>query len=192
MLRVVNRVLVGLAGLGLVCAGGAVLAAGTGLPVPSWWPWDGRDDVLLSDADRARWRDEGWWWPVVIAVLAVVVLLTLWWLLAQLRRARLAEVLVDSGDGEGALLRARALEGVLTGEAEALDGVSRAHVRLTGRRSTPEARVSLLLEPYAAPSETLSHLTDEAIGHARDSAGLASLPAEVRMGATKHKARRVS
>ncbi|WP_327322772.1 alkaline shock response membrane anchor protein AmaP [Streptomyces sp. NBC_01210] len=191
-LRVVNRVLLGLAGLVLLCVGGGVMAAGAGLSVPSWWPWDGRHDVLLSKADRYRWRDEGWWWPTVIAALAVLVLLAVWWLLAQLRRSRLAEVLVDSGDGEGALLRGRALEGVLEGEAKALDGVARARVSLTGRRSTPEARVDLLLEPHAAPVETLARLTDEAVAHARDSAGLASLPAEVRLRAAKHRAQRVS
>ncbi|WP_037777005.1 Asp23/Gls24 family envelope stress response protein, partial [Streptomyces pristinaespiralis] len=109
MLRAVNRVFLGLAGLVLLCVGGAVLAAGTGLSVPSWWPYDGRYDVLLSDADRTRWREEGWWWPVVIAVLALLLILAMWWFFAQLRRARLAEVLVDSGDGEGALLRGRAL-----------------------------------------------------------------------------------
>lgn len=192
MLRVINRVFLGLAGLALLCVGGAVLASGAGWPVPSWWPWYGPNDVLLSEADRDRWRDEGWWWPAVIAGLAVVVLLALWWLLAQLRRSRLAEVLVDSGDGEGALLRGRALEGVLEGEAESLDGVSRAHVTLTGRRSAPEARVGLLLEPYASPGETLTRLTEEAVGHARDSAGLAVLPAEVRLRAAKHRAQRVS
>lgn len=101
MLRTVNRVLIGLAGLVLICGGGAVLAAGLGLGVPSWWPWYGKGDVLISEADRNRWHDQGWWWPAVIATLAVVVVLALWWLLAQLRRARLAEVLVDSGDGEG-------------------------------------------------------------------------------------------
>lgn len=192
MLRTVNRVLLGLAGLVLVCVGGGVLAAALGLSVPSWWPWYGKRDVLLSDADRDRWRSEGWWWPVVIAVLAVLVVLALWWLLAQLRRARLAEVLVDSGDGEGALLRGRALEGVLAQEAGALDGVSRAHVVLTGKRSTPRARIRLLMEPHAAPGEALGLLTDEALAHARDSAGLAELPAEVRLKAVKHRAERVS
>jgi hypothetical protein len=192
MLRVINRVLLGLAGLALLCAGAAVLVAGAGLSVPSWWPYDGSDDVLLSEADRDRWRDESWWWPTVIAGLAVVVLLALWWLLAQLRRSRLTEVLVDSGDGEGALLRGRALEGVLEGEAESLEGVSHATVILTGRRSTPQARVSLLLEPYAAPGEALTRLTDEAVAHARDSAGLEALPAEVRLRAAKHRAQRVS
>ncbi|MFD7865504.1 alkaline shock response membrane anchor protein AmaP [Streptomyces sp. NPDC059783] len=192
VLRTVNRVLLGLVGLVLVCVGGGVLAAGLGFSVPSWWPWYGKKDVLLSDADRERWRSEGWWWPVVIAVLAVVVVLALWWLLAQLRRARLSEVLVDSGDGEGALLRGRALEGVLAGEAGALDGVARAQAVLTGRRSTPEARIRLLMEPHAAPDEALGRLSDEAIAHARDSAGLARLPAEVRLKAVKHRAERVS
>lgn len=151
MLRIVNRVLIGLAGLVLVCLGGGVLAAAAGLAVPSWWPWDGPHDVLLSDADRERWRDEGWWWPVVIAVLALLVLLALWHFIAQLRRKRLAEVLVESGDGEGALLRGRALEGVLEREAESLDGVARAHIMLRGSRTAPATRVGLLLEPHASP-----------------------------------------
>lgn len=192
MLRTVNRVLIGLVGLVLVAAGGAVLAAGAGLSVPSWWPWEDTDDVLLDRARRERWHDHGWWWPTVIAALAVLVLLTLWWLLAQLRRARLAEVLVDSGDGEGALLRGRALETVLAGEAEALPGVARAQVTLHGRRTTPAARVALLLEPHAAPAEALSRLTSEALAHARDSAGLAALPAEARLRGVKHRAQRVS
>ncbi|MFE3185098.1 alkaline shock response membrane anchor protein AmaP [Streptomyces violascens] len=192
MLRTVNRVLLGLAGLVLFLAGGAVLAAGFGAAVPSWWPWHGKTDVLLSRSRRDHWNDQGWWWPVVIAVLALIVLLALWWLLAQLRRARLAEVLVDSGDGEGALLRGRALEAVLAGEAEGLDGVSRAEVVLGGRRSAPSARVELLLEAHAEPAGALARLEGESLAHARDSAGLASLPAEVRLRAVKHRARRVS
>ncbi|MGP3636511.1 alkaline shock response membrane anchor protein AmaP [Streptomyces sp. 24-1644] len=190
--RTVNRVLLGLSGLVLTVGCGAVLAAGLGANVPSWWPWDGKNDVLLSEADRDRWRDSGWWWPTVIAVLAVVVVLALWWLLSQLRRARLAEVLVDSGDGEGALLRGRALEGVLSDEAGALDGVSRAQAVLTGRRSAPQARVRLLMEPHAAPDQVLRGLSEEALAHARDSAGLDELPAEVRLTAVKHRAERVS
>lgn len=192
MRSTVNRVLLALAGLVLVAVGGAVLAAGLGASVPSWWPWDGKNDVLLSAADRHRWRDEGWWWPTVIAVLAVLVVLALWWFLAQLRRGRLAEVLVDSGDGEGAQLRGRALEGVLAGEAGDLDGVARAQAVLTGRRTAPRARLRLLMEPHAAPLGTLDAVADGALAHARDSAGLDTLPAEVRLKAVKHRAERVS
>ncbi|MGW7369746.1 alkaline shock response membrane anchor protein AmaP [Streptomyces sp. NPDC054841] len=192
MLGVVNRVLLGLAGLVLVAAGGAALAAGLGLEVPSWWPWNGPDDVLLSAGDRGRWRDEVWWWPAVVAALLIVVVLALWWLFAQFRRSRLAEVLVESGDGEGALLRGRALESVLAGEAEHLEGVARAQVALHGRRTAPAARVRLLLEPHASPCETLERLSSEALTHARESAGLATLPAEVRLRAEKHRAQRVT
>ncbi len=192
MLRTVNRIVLGLLGLLLVLGGGSVLAVGLGVKAPSWWIYDGKDDVLLSDADRLRWRDEGWWWPTVIAVLAVVVLLLLWWLVAQFRRHRLTEVLVDTGDGEGALLRGRALESVVVSGAEALDGVERAGVILTGRRSTPQARVGLTLAPHAVPGDALHLLSEQAVAQARDSAGLASLPAEVRLKAVKHRAERVS
>lgn len=192
MLKTVNRVVLGLIGLVLVLGGGSVLAVGLGASPPSWWVHDGERDVLLSDADRARWRDESWFWPTAIAVLAVCLLLALWWLVAQLRRRRLAEVLVETGDGEGALLRGRALEGVLVGEAEALEGVQRAAVSLTGRRSAPEARVSLLLEPHATPGDALHRLSAEALAHARDSAGLDRLPAVVQLRGAKHRAERVS
>ncbi|MDV5144764.1 alkaline shock response membrane anchor protein AmaP [Streptomyces sp. SBC-4] len=192
VLRRVNRVLLGLAGLLLVLGGGAVLAAGLDLSVPSWWPWSGPSDVLLSAADRQRWRDEGWWWPVVIAGLGLVVLLALWWLLVQFRRARLREVLVDTGDGEEAILRGRSLEAVLEADAAAQDGVARARVHLTGRRATPRTRVALLLEPYASPGDALSTLSTEALAHARTSTGLPALPTEARLRAVKHRARRVT
>ena len=192
MLRTVNRVLIGLVGLVLLAVGGSVLAVGLGLNPPSWWIHDAGDDVLLSDAERTRWQDAGWWWPTVIAALALVVLLTLWWLTAVLRRRRLTEVRVNTGDGEGALLRGRALESVLTSEAAQLDGVQRAHAHLTGRPDAPQTRVHLQLEPHVDPGTTLNYLTTDALAHARDSAGLKSLPAEVRLTGVKHKAERVS
>ncbi|WP_221355024.1 alkaline shock response membrane anchor protein AmaP [Streptomyces beigongshangae] len=192
MLKIANRVLLGLVGLLLLALGGSVLAVGLGVDPPSWWIHDGRHDVLLSDADRTRWRDDGWWWPVVVAVLALTVLLALWWLIAVLRRRRLTEVPVDTGDGEGALLRGRALEDALAAEAGALEGVRSARAALGGRRGAPEVRVRLLLEPHAAPGETLHRLTTEPLAHARDSAGLPSLPAEVHLRAVGHRPERVT
>ncbi|MFB7449456.1 alkaline shock response membrane anchor protein AmaP [Streptomyces sp. NPDC056194] len=192
VLRRVNRALLGLAGLLLVVVGGAVLAAALDLSVPSWWPWSGPHDVLLSTSERQHWRDESWWWPVVIAVLGLVVLLALWWLLAQFRRARLAEVLVDTGDGEAAVLRGRALESVLEADATAQDGVARAKVALTGRRGAPRTRIALLLEPHASPGAALTTLSTRALADARTSTGLPALPTEARLRAVKHRARRVA
>ncbi|MFF2778028.1 alkaline shock response membrane anchor protein AmaP [Streptomyces sp. NPDC058052] len=192
VLRRVNRGLLGLAGLLLVLAGGAVLAAGLDLSVPTWWPWAGPGDVLLSTADRQRWREESWWWPTVIAALGVIVLLALWWLLAQFRRGRLAEILVDTGDGDAAVLRGRALAEVLEADAAAQEGVVQAKVALTGRRTAPRTRVALLLEPYASPGAALGVLSGEALARARASAGLDALPTEARLRAVRHRARRVT
>jgi hypothetical protein len=184
MLRTVNRVLLGLAGAVLLVLGLAVLVGGLdlqrrwGFDLGSGWPWTG--------------PDEGWWWPVVIAALAVLLLLLLWWFLAQLRRRRLGEVLVSSGDGEGALLRGRALADVLVAEAESLHGVNRARVRLLGRRTRPRVRVNLRLEPHAGPAATVDRLRAEALEHARASAGLDILPAEIRLRGRRHRAERVT
>ncbi|MGW5233919.1 alkaline shock response membrane anchor protein AmaP [Streptomyces nodosus] len=192
MLRIVNRVLTGLLGLALLLLGGPVLAVGLGVRPPSWWIHQSPHDVLLSDAERTRWREAGWWWPTVLAALTVLALLALWWLWALLRPRRLAEVLVDTGDGSGALLRGPALETVLADEAGQLDGVQGARVLLTGRRAAPEARLWLLLEPNGDPGEVLRQLTTGTLAHARDSTGLTALPAEVRLRGTGHRAQRVS
>ncbi|MGW6569447.1 alkaline shock response membrane anchor protein AmaP [Streptomyces sp. NPDC054975] len=192
VLRRVNRVLLALIGLALVAGGGAVLAAGLDLAVPSWWPWSGPTDVLVSRADRLRRRDEGWWWPVVIAVLGVIVLLALWWLLAQFRRARLTEIVIDTGDGEAATVRGRTLESVLEADATAQGGVARARVALTGRRTAPRTRMALLLEPHASPGAALASLSTEALANARTSTGLGALPTEARLRAVRHRARRVT
>ncbi|MFJ8145039.1 alkaline shock response membrane anchor protein AmaP [Streptomyces sp. NPDC096048] len=192
VLRTVDRVLLGLVGLILLALGGSVLAIGFGAPAPSWWLHQGPHDVLLGEAERTRWRDAGWWWPVVIAALAVLLLLALWWLVAVVRRRRLAEVLVDTGDGEGAVLRGRALEAVLAQEADRVDGVERAKVRLTGRRTAPAARIRLLLAPHVDPGTALNDLTTHALTHARTSANLEDLPAEVHLRGVKHRAERVN
>ncbi|MFH8370720.1 alkaline shock response membrane anchor protein AmaP [Streptomyces sp. NPDC018031] len=198
MLRRVNRVLLALVGLVLLAVGGAVLLSGLDLPrhwgftMPGWWPFDGPGDVVLSDADRRRWRDEGWWWPTVIAALAVLLLLALWWALAQLRRRRLGEVLVTGGDGNAASLRGQALEAVMAAESESLDGVERARVRIRGRRTAPEARLRLLLTAYAQPVATLHRVCGDVLEHARHSAGVDRLPAEIRLRAERHGAERVS
>ncbi|MFG3550994.1 alkaline shock response membrane anchor protein AmaP [Streptomyces sp. NPDC047725] len=197
MRKTVNRVLLGLLGLGLFALGGGVLLGGLDLQrrwdfgMPGWWPFRGPDDVVLGTEGRTRWREEGWWWPTVIAVFAVLLALLLWWLLAQ-RRRRLGGVLVDSGDGAAARLDGRTLEDVIEEEAQALDGVSRARVRLTGRSTAPTARVRLLLDPHADPARTLGQLSRETLAHARDSAGLDRLPSKVRLKKVRHQAQRAA
>ncbi|MFI2199214.1 alkaline shock response membrane anchor protein AmaP [Streptomyces sp. NPDC020192] len=187
-----NRVLLALVGLLLLVLGGAVLAVGLGAPVPSWWPHTSPHDALLSRAERTRWRHADWWWPAVLATLAVVVLVALWWLTADLRRRRLGEILVDTGDGGSALLRGRALELALAQDAVQQEGVAHTEVLLRGRRTAPTARIWLQLEPHVDPARALDDFTAQALTRARESARLESLPAEVRLRAVKHHAERVT
>jgi len=197
VLRTVNRVLLALVGVLLLGLGLAVLLGGLdlarrwGLRLPSGWPWKTPDAVLLPDAQLSRWQSQGWWWPAVFAALGVLVVLLLWWLLVQLRRSRLSTVLVETDDGEGALLRGRALENVLAAEAESQSGVGRVRAALTGRRTEPRVRVGMRLEPHAAPGPAVRRLTEEALEHARASASLDRLPAEVRLRAQRHRPERV-
>ncbi|SEF69502.1 hypothetical protein SAMN05216223_101757 [Actinacidiphila yanglinensis] len=198
MRTTLNRLMLGLLGLILLVVGLSVLVGSLDLQkhwdftVPSWWPFTGPKDVLLTAHDRTRYRSDGWWWPVVIAVLAVLLLIGLWWLFAQARTRRVRQLRVDSGDGQGALLRGRAVESVLTAESEAYDGVSWAGARLVGKRGNPSARLVLGLEPYASPDEVVTGLDTSVMERARTSAGLDTLPAEARLRAVRHRARRVS
>jgi hypothetical protein len=198
MLGRFNRILLALTGLVLLAVGLAVLIGGLdlqrrwGFTMPDQWPFDGPKDVLFSDSARIRYRSEQWWWPAVITALGVLVVGSLWWLLAQLRGRRLRQVSVDSGDGSEAVLRGRALEGILAAETEALDGVEGARVSLNGERDTPRARLVLALAPHADPGGVLAGLRSVVLENARASAGLAALPAEARLRAVSHRASRVA
>ncbi|MFB6616750.1 alkaline shock response membrane anchor protein AmaP [Streptomyces sp. NPDC056367] len=183
MLGRVNRILLAVAGAVLLAVG-VVLLTGS-------WPLHGRHAPLLAAADRARYGQAGGWWWAVLAGLAVCVLLALWWLLSQLRRARLAAVEVDTGDGAFAVLRGRALEEAVAAEVGALDGVARCKASLRGRRGSPALRLAMELEPHAVPADALSALAGPVMTHARTSAGLPELPAEARLKVTSHRAQRV-
>jgi hypothetical protein len=52
--------------------------------------------------------------------------------------------------------------------------------------------VGLLLSPQAEPADVVRRLEAEALAHAGRSAGLESLPTEVRLRAAKHPPERVS
>jgi hypothetical protein len=196
-----NRVLLALIGIVLLGTGVLVLIGGLDLQrhwdfaLPDGWPYATPHDVLLGDQARARYRHHGWWWPTVIGVLAALVTAALWWLPAQLRSRRLRQVRVGGGSGdpgEPTLLRGRALEEIIAGEAESFDGVTRAHVLLTGRPDAPRARIVLALAPRAQPAAALADLDRAVVARARISAALPALSAEARLRAVSHRAARVT
>ncbi|AZM93910.1 alkaline shock response membrane anchor protein AmaP [Streptomyces sp. W1SF4] len=192
----VNRVLLTLVGIVLLGTGLLILTGSFDLyrrrhlTPPDGWPLTTPGGVLLDDADRTRWTEEGWWWPAVIAVLAVVLLLALWWLLAQLRRTRPGHTPIGGPPAvDGVELRERALRDALAADARHLPGVHRARARMVGPPSRPEAHLDLTLTPDSEPGPVLRALNDGPLERARRSTGR-RLPAKAQLRVTPHKAHR--
>jgi len=198
MRTTINRILLGLTGLVLLALGLAVLIGSADLQrrwhftLPSSWPFQGPNDVLLSAHDRTLYRSRDWWWPTVLGGLGVLFLGALWWLLAQARTRRLRQLRIDSGDGQGVLIRGRAVENVLAAECESYDGVEWAGAAFLRKGGTPQARMVLGLAPHATPVEVVTGLDSEVLERARTSTGLDVLPTEARLRAVRHRARRVT
>ncbi|MGW5852044.1 alkaline shock response membrane anchor protein AmaP [Streptomyces sp. NPDC055254] len=192
----INRVLLALVGVVLLGTGLLILTGSLDLyrswrmTPPDGWPLTAPQEVLLDDAGRTRWVDEGWWWPTVIAFLAVVVLLALWWLLAQLRRTHPGTLPVGGDPAvDGVELRERALSDALAADAANLPGVHRARARMTGSSRHPAADLDLTLAPDTAPGPVLRALCDGPLEHARQSTGR-TLAARARLRVSAHKAHR--
>ncbi|MGW7329257.1 alkaline shock response membrane anchor protein AmaP [Streptomyces sp. NPDC054840] len=193
----INRTLLALAGIVLLGTGLLILAGGFdlyrrwSLAPPDGWPLTTPHDVLLAEADRTRWTDEGWWWPAAIAVLAVITLLAVWWLLAQLRRTHPGALSVGGGTHavDGVELREGALGDALAADARHLPGVHQVRARMDGSSSRPEAHLAVTLTPDAEPAPVLRALSDGPLERARRSTGRA-LPATAHLRLTPHKPHR--
>ncbi|MGA5819376.1 alkaline shock response membrane anchor protein AmaP [Kitasatospora sp. NPDC094028] len=185
----VNRVLLGVAGVLLLGVGALVLAGGLGLyrhlgvQPPSRWPLTSPDQPLLSDRSRMRWVARDWWWPAVVSGLSVLVVGMAWWLVAQLRRTGLSSIAVPTPGAGGLRLRvtARALEDVLERGTAVLPEVERAGVRLVRAPRHPRLRGAVRLTPGGDPVGLVEHFEDGPRADARASLGLAELPAELRI-----------
>ncbi|MER7676995.1 alkaline shock response membrane anchor protein AmaP [Streptomyces sp. NPDC096934] len=193
----VNRLLLGLCGAVLLGGGLLILAAGFDLYhrlrliPPAGWPASTTHDVLLSNADRVRWSDQGWWWwAAAIAVLVLAAILALTWLLAQLRRRPGSVHLGGTPPAESVELRGRALGDAVASEARALPDIEQADAHLAGRPTRPRLHVDLTLTDHALPAQALQALCHGPVAHARESTGLPHLPTHARLHVGRHKARR--
>lgn len=186
----VNRALLGAAGLVLVVCGGW-LAVGDGsgwVPVvglvPHWWPTPAPDGVWLDRGLTVRLREESWWSPALIAGLALVLALLVWWLARQALSGRSRwSVLPRSGP----VLRRRAWERAMTTQVAAFDDVVRARVRLVGRPL--RAVVTVVVEPRARPAQIV-HSVAGVIADARNSGGVRSMSADIRVRVTNRREHR--
>jgi hypothetical protein len=108
-----NRIGLGLLGLVLLVAGGAIVIRSTGLFGGVLGP---AADPVYSDGTAAWVHDQRpWLWLTIAAVGVLVALLALRWLLVQLRSARLGRLMLDTDHADApASGRADVPAGVVT------------------------------------------------------------------------------
>ncbi|HET6708306.1 alkaline shock response membrane anchor protein AmaP [Amycolatopsis sp.] len=126
---------------------------------------------------------------IVLGVLLFV--LGLRWALRSLRPEPRPDLDLDRTEGAELVVTAAAVAGAVQADAEQLDGVSRARVRAVGSRTSPALRITLWLPEGTDLKAVWADLDAQVLTRARDSLGLASLPAAVRLELDTAPAKRV-
>jgi len=132
--------------------------------------------------------------PARIAAIVLGVLLFvlgLRWALRSLRPEPRPDLDLDRTEGAELVVTAAAIAGAVQADAEQLDGVSRARVRAVGSRTSPALRITLWLREGTDLKGVWTDLDTRVLTRARESLGLPSLPAAVRLELDTSPAKRV-
>ncbi|KDN21088.1 hypothetical protein [Amycolatopsis rifamycinica] len=132
--------------------------------------------------------------PARIAAIVLGVLLFvlgLRWALRSLRPEPRPDLDLDRTEGAELVVTASAVADAVQADAEQLDGVSRARVRAVGSRTSPALRITLWLREGTDLKAVWSDLDGRVLTRARESLGLDSLPAAIRLELDTAPAKRV-
>jgi hypothetical protein len=172
-----NRVMLTLSGLLLIAAGGAAMAASTGVFGAPF----SRRALLANRASAYFGHHGGWLWPAIAVACLPIALACLRWMLALLASSdRAGDIIVGTSTDEGTtILRPAALIDALTREVSAYHGVDSARGRVIGDGRDPELVLTVITAP-AADLRALHHRIEaEAFAHARQATGDPSLPIQL-------------
>lgn len=172
-----DRTLVILAGLVLLAVGVLVVLLGAGVfgvyraqrplidPEISSW--------IADNAVLARW----------IAIVGGIVLLVvgLIWAVRSLRPEPRPDVLLSGVPGQRLTVEHSAIADAVRGDAEAIDGVSRARVRLVGDQLRPALRMTLWLVEDADVRDVWAEVDGRVLARARQAFAVDALPTAVRI-----------
>jgi hypothetical protein len=172
-----NRIMLSLFGLLLLAAGGAAMAASTGVFGSSF-----ARQTLLGNRVGTYFSNHGdWLWPAIAVGCLLIGLACLRWMLTLLASTdRAGDIVIGTSTDEGTtVLRPAALVDALTSEVSAYHGVDSARGRIIGDGRDPEVVLTVVTGP-AADLQALHHrIEDEAFAHARQAAGKSSMPIQL-------------
>jgi hypothetical protein len=118
---------------------------------------------------------------VALGLGVLMLVFGLVWFVRSLRAERRPDVVLEDDPAAGLTVTADALAGAVAADAEELDGVVRARVRAVGDRGRPALRINLWLVEGADLRAVWHRMDTEVLVRARESLGLDSLPAAVRV-----------
>jgi hypothetical protein len=172
-----DRTLVVLSGLVLLAAGVLVVLLGEGVfgvyraqrplidPEISTW--------ITGNTQLARW----------IAIVGGIVLLVigLTWAIRSLRPEARPDVLLSETPGERLTVEHHAIAEAVRSDAEMIEGVSRARVRMVGTERRPALRLTLWLVDGADVRDVWADLDGRVLARAREAFSVDALPTAVRI-----------
>jgi hypothetical protein len=174
-----NRIALTLFGLLLLAAGGAAMAASTGVFGDSF----SRQALLVNRVSRYFGSHSGWLWPAIAVGFAILGLACLRWMLALLASTdRAGDIVVGASTDEGTtILQPAALVDALTSEVSAYRGVDSASGRIIGDGRDPEV-VLTVITAQTADLQALHHRIEaEALAHARHAVGNPAMPIQLHL-----------
>jgi hypothetical protein len=172
-----DRTLVVLAGLVLLAVGVLVVLLGQGVfgtyraqralidPDISGW--------VVANAAAARW--------IAIGVGVVLLVVGLVWVVRSLRPEPRPDVLLSDVPGSRLSVEHSAIAEAVRTDAESIDGVSRARVRLVGNERRPAMRMTLWLVEDADVRDVWAEVDGRVLARARRAFAVDAIPTAVRI-----------
>jgi hypothetical protein len=172
-----NRVALTLFGLLVLAAGGAGMAASTGVYGAAY----SRQTLLANQASSYIGQHSDWLWPAVAAACLLLALACLRWLLALITSTdRTGDITIPGSNEAGTtLIQPAALTDALTTEITTYRGVQTARGRVIGDGRDPQIVLTVTPTPAADLSALHHRIETEALAHARQALSNPTLPIQL-------------
>jgi hypothetical protein len=165
--------------IGLVLVAASVLALLVGAGVFGEF----RAQRPLIDPILVQWvtdnGDATFW--IAIGIGVVLFVLGLWWTLRSLRPEPRPDVSLSEVPGERLTVEHSAICDAVRHDAETIDGVSRARVRLVGTPMRPALRIALTMVEGSDVRDVWAELDGRVLARAREAFSVSALPTAVRL-----------